>query len=97
MSSSRQTCTPKTYQDFLRATSPTPGEPESAMLPLFPRAQRLCRTNTVPTQEAKSLVSCIEAVTEGPASWLVPVQVKEEEEDEDMANEHLVMVSGWRA
>lgn len=96
MSAHPQACVFKPYEEFLRSTSPTIDEPEPAMLPLFPRGQRMHHKPRERQQEVQSFTTALEAITPQPVSWLVPVHVKEEEE-EDMANEHLVLVDGWRA
>ncbi|TFK80491.1 hypothetical protein K466DRAFT_636921 [Polyporus arcularius HHB13444] len=96
MSARPQTSARRPYEDFLRAESPPIDDPEPAMLPLFPRDQRLGRGHKEPQQGAESFCTSMAAALGRSESWIVPVQVKEEE-DEDIANEHLVLVSGWQA
>ncbi|RPD65120.1 hypothetical protein L227DRAFT_607705 [Lentinus tigrinus ALCF2SS1-6] len=97
MSARPRTSAAEPYEDFLRASSPEIDEPEPAILPIFPRDQRLDCKRKESWQEVKSFSESLGTLANRPESWLVPVQVKDEEEEEDMANEHLILVDGWHA
>ncbi|KAI0699378.1 hypothetical protein C8T65DRAFT_719757 [Cerioporus squamosus] len=86
MSARPQASIHRPYEEFLRAASPPIDEPKPAMLPLFPRDQGPGRRHKQPQQGAQSFSTSLEAVLERPETG-----------DEDLANEHLVLVDGWQA
>lgn len=85
--------------EFLRSESPVPELPELELLPVFPR-----KDPVFPRKES-SLVVCkaesagcrksLKSMSELPMSLIKPVAAKEEDE-EDLAEAHLVVVDGWR-
>ncbi|KAI0639961.1 hypothetical protein C8Q77DRAFT_1045891 [Trametes polyzona] len=83
---------PQEVKDFLRCDSPPPDLPELEILPLFPRSQR---PYPGPGAEGPSSMP-FTSMSKPPQSILSPVAMKDLEED-DLAEEHLVVVNGWQA
>ncbi|KAI0361024.1 hypothetical protein OH77DRAFT_1585206 [Trametes cingulata] len=77
--------TPHHVVDFIRSDSPLPDVPELETLPIFPR-------NDGQGGNAVKL----ENMSQLPVTMLPLVKIKEEDE-EDLAEEHLVVVDGWKA
>lgn len=86
---------PLPIDDFLRAESPPIDFPVPELLPLFPRDQRPGRHVEQSAGTDTPFATSLDAFTHPRRSWLFPVSVKEEDED-DIANENLVLVDGWR-
>ncbi|KAI0800724.1 hypothetical protein C8Q74DRAFT_1364412 [Fomes fomentarius] len=84
----------KPFDDLLRSDSPPIELPEPEALPVFSRAQRPGRSVEVSQQERISLATSLASTANLP--WLTPVAMKEEDED-DIANENLVLMDGWHA
>lgn len=83
----------KLFDDLLRADSPPIELPEPEVLPVFSRAQRPGRSVELSAQEGITLATSLASTANLP--WLTPVAMKKEDED-DIANENLVLVDGWR-
>ena len=91
MNKSTQRMTSTTVDEFLRNESPVPEIPELEMLPVFPRTDNVrveCKA------ESGCRPAALKAMSELPISLIQPVAVKEDEED--LAEAHLVVVDGWR-
>ncbi|KAI1793183.1 hypothetical protein LXA43DRAFT_886164 [Ganoderma leucocontextum] len=86
--------TTRNFDEFLRTDTPPLETIEPEILPIFPRTQQPGRTAASPRLGKTGFLTSLEATTEFPGSWLSPVEVKDEAE-EDIANEHLVIVGGW--
>ena len=87
---------PHYVEDFLRAESPSPDLPVFETLPIFPRNAHLGgHPEGANLTRDKTGSTAFESLHGLPKSVLSPVAMKEEDED-DLANEHLVVVDGWR-
>ncbi|KAH9897857.1 hypothetical protein C8Q73DRAFT_641038 [Cubamyces lactineus] len=79
--------------EFLRGESPVPELPELELLPVFPRKES---SLVVCKAESAGCRKSLKSMSELPMSLIKPVAVKEEDE-EDLAEAHLVVVDGWQA
>ncbi|KAI0778730.1 hypothetical protein BD413DRAFT_465182 [Trametes elegans] len=88
---------PHYVEDFLRAESASPDLPVFETLPIFPRNAHLGgHPEGANLTRDKTGSTTFESFHGLPKSVLSPVAMKEEDED-DLANEHLVVVDGWQA
>ena len=83
------------FVDFLRSNSPAITLPELEALPIFPREQRPGRRGDIPDLGRVSFAKSLVETNNLPKGWFAPIPVKEEDED-DFANENLVLMDGWR-
>lgn len=92
-----QNPTPHVVQEFLRAESPLPEFPELETLPVFPRRDRLGQDpdKGCSTSGTADFVLIPTTISHLATSALPSVPMRDEDE-EDMAKEHLVIVNGWR-
>ncbi|KAI8995275.1 hypothetical protein BD414DRAFT_410707 [Trametes punicea] len=79
------------FDEFLRDDSPPPNLPELDILPIFPRSEH---PGLGP--EHKESAKPPQTMSQLPISLLTTVQMGEDDE-EDLADEHLVVVNGWQA
>ncbi|KAL7285548.1 hypothetical protein ACG7TL_000652 [Trametes sanguinea] len=93
-----QNPTPHVVQEFLRAESPLPEFPELETLPVFPRRDRLGQDpdKGCSTSGTADFVLIPTTISHLATSALPSVPMRDEDE-EDMAKEHLVIVNGWQA
>ncbi|KAI0363531.1 hypothetical protein BV20DRAFT_1007236 [Pilatotrama ljubarskyi] len=84
--------------DFLRASSPPLVNPELETLPIFPRTEGPYRNplSKYTMSNTPGLPVKLEKLSQLSQALLSPVQMREEDE-EDLAEEHLVIVDGWQA
>lgn len=81
-------------EEFFRMETPPPEIIEPQEVPIFPRNQQPGRIFTRPDLGKPHSIASVEALTKAPYSWLSTVTVKDEEDD-DIANEHLKLAGGW--
>lgn len=79
-------------EDFLRSESPPLEYPELEILPVFPHRERLDSTST----NGHSAQGIFKHMSQLPEPILHPAKMREDDE-EDLADAHLVVVDGWRA
>ncbi|CDO73083.1 hypothetical protein BN946_scf185007.g137 [Trametes cinnabarina] len=89
---------PHFIAEFLRADSPPPDLPELEALPMFPRRGRSLhdRDSELAGLEEADPFSIPRTMSHLATSVLSSVVMREEDE-EDLAEEHLVVVNGWQA
>ncbi|KAI0334386.1 hypothetical protein GY45DRAFT_1367576 [Cubamyces sp. BRFM 1775] len=93
MNKSTQHTTPLFVDEFLRSESPVPVMPELEILPVFPRKEH---SRVAYKVESTGCPAALNSMSELSMSLIKPVAVKEEDE-EDLAEAHLVVVDGWQA
>ncbi|KAM5536064.1 hypothetical protein V8D89_010322 [Ganoderma adspersum] len=84
----------RNFDEFLRVDTPPLETLEPEMLPLFPRSRQPGLALASPEFERIPFITSLEAMTKLPGLSLSSVEVNDEDE-EDIANEHLKQVGGW--
>ena len=84
----------RNFDGFLRPDSPPLETVEPEILPLFPRGRKPGLSRASPGLGRLQSMMSLEAMTKLPGLGLSSVEIKDEEE-EDIANEHLKQAGGW--
>ncbi|KAI0673682.1 hypothetical protein C8Q78DRAFT_1018447 [Trametes maxima] len=92
-----QTSEPPHITEFLRCESPPLDVPELEMLPIFPGGKRWGNAShsTLGGSDHNGPSTVLGALSQLPDSIMTPVKIKDD--DDDLAEEHLVVVDGWKA
>lgn len=84
----------RNFDEFLRVDTPPLEILQPEMLPLFPRSRQPGLSLASPESGRIQLITSLGAMTKLPSLGLSSVEIQDEDE-EDIANEHLKQVGGW--